>query len=186
MRLIDSASLAALVVSLGAAHNASATVIVNFDPQQSTVTLGDVFNVDIRADMDLGIAGFGMLFNIQDPTICHLTAAPQTGPAWWSTTDFTPQGWRIGGLAFPDPVEGVDVLLATLSFHADHVGETDLVLTISPDDLTQGFALGPPFSPGNFDFVTLNLGHVTVIDVPAPAALALFAVAGLTRPRMRR
>jgi hypothetical protein len=168
-----------------ASRPARANVIVNFDLPQTNVHVGDMFSVEVRADLAFGMAGWGMLFHIQDPSVCHLTGPPLTAPPWWSTTTLTEEGWRLGGLAFPEPISGPGVLLATLNFKADTVGETDLVLSIDPNDLTQGFALAAPFPSGTFDIYTLNLGHVTVLDVPAPGVLAVFFCAGVGHRRRR-
>ncbi len=82
-------------------------------------------------------------------------------------------------------VSGNSVLLETLSFHADAIGDTDLVAPFSLGDLTEGFALGP----FGFADVAFETGSVNVIPEPAPIILlccSLWFLGGPARRGWRR
>lgn len=145
-------------------------VVVRFDPPAEVVSPGATFTVDIVADItDDPVLGWGLDLAFFDAAVLSLVGGPTIGPAWFAAP--TIDGDGLGGLAFPTSVmPDTDVLLATLTFHADAVGETDLIAGVTPGDLTEGIALDPT---GLAD-VTFEAGHVTV--VPAPGAALLGAV----------
>lgn len=90
------------------------------------------------------------------------------GPEW--VPAFAPDGDGLAGIAFPTGVSGNDILLATITFSGDAVGETDLFLSTTPQDLTEGFGLDPT----GFAEVSFAPGHVEVI--PEPASVSLLVV----------
>lgn len=185
MRTIHSLHLvmltAGVVAGTPAAH---AGVIVNILPSDQTVNIGETFTVDIVASMSEPVLGWGMVFSIQNPEIVSINGTPAAASPWFDTTQPYFDGWLLGGLAFPEPISGADILLATLSFTATAFGESDLELSINPESLRQGFALGPPWPTGTMDFVQINFGHVNVI--PTPGALILMAVGTFATIRRRR
>jgi hypothetical protein len=159
-----------------------ADIIVGFAPPAKIVGLGDFFTVDIVADIPAAepILVWGLDLTIADPAIASLTGPPEIGSEWFPA--FSPDGDGLAGLAFPTGVSGIGVVLATLSFSADAIGDTYLFLSITPGDPTEGFGLDPM----GFANVIFEPGHLQV--VPEPSALLLGGlgwglIALLTRPR---
>lgn len=190
MRTIHSISplLATGCALLAVAPAADAGLVINvgFNAQQTTVTVGQQFVIDVVADLPLDIVGWGLQFSIQNPAIVATQGPPLVALPWNPTTLIEDNGaWQFGGLAFPDPVAGQGVLLASIHFIATAVGETDLILSIDPQNPTQGFIAGPGGPSGLFPSVQLNLGHVTVVPGPGACALLGVVMAGCARRRRR-
>lgn len=156
------------LATLGLGQPALGDLTAGFDPPETIVGLGDIFTIDIVADIPDPIVGWGLDLAF-DESIISLVEAPTIGPAWWPPYS-APDGDGLAALAFPTGISGTDILLATLTFSADALGETDLILSATPGDLAEGFALDPT----GFADVTFELGHVVV--VPGPTAVLLGAV----------
>ena len=176
-------NLAVVMMSLvfAIAPNATADITVRFDAPDVTVGLGDVFSMDILADIPAAepVLGWGLDLAIADAAIASLTGAPVVAPPWFAT--FTPDGDGLGGMAFPFSVSGDSVLLATITMSADSLGETDLFLGATAGDLTEGF----PLDPAGFAGIVFETGHITVVPVPGAALLGAIGlgVIGLFRRR---
>ena len=158
----------------------AAPVTVSFEPQYSVVFVGDVFAVDLLADIPDPVVGWGLDVTF-DTSVLDLSGVT-VGFAWFPTSGFDGDG--LAGLAFPMPVYGDDILLATLTFEAIALGTSDLTTSITLAELTEGFAL----SPTGFAEVTFQAGSVTVVPVPATILLfssGLIGLAGL-RKRFRK
>lgn len=168
------------------AHVGWADVIVRFDPPTESVTIGSVFTLDIVADIPAPVVAWGLDLTIDDPFVLStwpvnpLLPPPVIGSPWVDP-GYSPDGDRLNGLAFPDPVSGMDTLLATVTFSADALGETDLFLSFTEGDLTEGFGL----DGGGFAEVAFEPGHVTVIPEPTSFGLLLMGL-GVTLVRARR
>lgn len=156
---------------------AGAQVTVRFDPPTKTVDRFDVFTIDLVADITEPVVGWGLDLTLDPAGIISLSGPPALGPSWLSA--FASDGDGLAGLAFPDSVADVGVVLATLSFTADAVGQADLLAGYSLGDLAEGF----PLDPGGFASVAFEIGHVMV--VPEPAMIVLLA-GGLFGLRCRR
>ena len=108
-------------------------------------------------------------------------------PPWITTT--TADGDGLAGLADPfaptnGSVSGTGILPATLTFRADAQGTTDLLMSTTPGDLTEGF----PLDPTGFATITFEPGQITVIPEPAtllPMLAVLTCGLGWTRSRRR-
>jgi len=152
------------------------TVFGYFNPAVKVANVGDIFTIDIVADMTNPIVGWGLDLTVTDPMYANRTATdPVIGPDW--DPAFAPDLDGLAGLAFPVGVSGPGILLATVEFQALALGTTNLVLSVTPGDLTEGFAL----YPSGFDNYEFSLGTINV--VPEPAALALLALGALIRRR---
>jgi hypothetical protein len=156
----------ALMVPLEPA--AGSDVFVHPDPLDLLVERGEVFEIRLLADISDPVLGWGLDLSLA-PGVLSVVGAPSISSPWQSVP--AADGDGLAAYAFPDSVSGQDTLLATLTFSADAVGETDLVLSVTPGDLTEGF----PLDPSGFATSTFQTGHVTV--VPEPGA-ALVAAAG--------
>jgi hypothetical protein len=159
-----------------------ADIIVGFAPPAKIVGLGDSFTIDIIADIPASepILVWGLDLTIANPAIASLTGPPEIGSEWFPA--FSPDGDGLAGLAFPTGVSGIGVVLATLSFSADAIGDTYLFLSTTPGDPTEGFGLDPT----GFANVNFEPGHVQVIPEPSAlhmGALGLASIALLTRLR---
>ena len=154
-------------------------VVVQFDVADVTVELGNVFELDIVAEIDEPVLGWGLDLTIDDTTVVSPFGAPVIDPAWHPAS-FTPDGDGLAALAFPCGLAGTQTL-ATVTFSADSLGDTFLYLGADHDDLTEGFALD---STG-FAEITFEPGHVNVVPLPA-TALLLLAGAGVACRRPLR
>src|SRR5262249_52065103 len=130
------------------------------------------------------VVGWGLDLTVTQPTLMSLVGAPAIASPPWVPAN-APDGDGLAGIASLAPpingsVSGNNVALATLHFTAKLVGDTDLVLSTTPGDLTEGFAL----DPSGFDTVTFQAGHVTV--VPEPATVLCLASGLLLTLRRRR
>lgn len=149
-------------------------ITVSFDPFDSEVTLEDTFSVDIVAHAvgPIDLLGWGLDLSF-DSDILSLTTEPEIGADWFPTN--TMDGDGLAGAAFPFPVhlEGSNLLLATLSFEAIGVGVSDLVISATFGDLTEGFYLvgGPQGMP--HDAVCFETGSIYVAPVPEPTTILL-------------
>jgi hypothetical protein len=144
-----------------------ATVIVSFDPENSVVAPGDLFTVDLIADIEDPVLGWGLDISY-DTGILSLIGAPAIGPLW--TPGFAPDGDGLAGLAFPTPISGNNILLASLNFGALASGESLLQASNTSGDLTEGF---PLLEPGVFADVQFVNGSVKSESVPEPATIFL-------------
>lgn len=149
---------------------------VRFDTPERTVGLGEVFTMDILADVGEPLVGWGLDLSF-DPSILSLPVPPAIGPRWFPAG--APDGDGLAGLAFVNGVSGADVLLASITFSAVTLGETDLMLSTTAGDLTEGFALDPT----GFAEPVFQGAHVSVVPEPPTVFLCAIAlsVIGLAR-----
>ena len=167
--------LVALVCLGGAARGG---LIVRFDTPERTVGLGEVFTIDILADIGDPLVGWGVDLSF-DPSILSPIGPPAIGPSWLPAS--APDGDGLAGLAFPDSVSGAGVLLASVTFSGVTLGETDLMLSTTPGDLTEGFALDPT----GFAQPIFESARVYVVPEPATGLLCaiVLSIIGLGRRR---
>ena len=172
--------LGAALLALGALAVAQATaeVIVSFNPNPAVTTPGGVVTVDIVANMPDKVLGWGLDLSLSNPGLASVTDIT-IGPLWAASPGNDGDG--LAGLHFPPPgVDGIDVLLATIEFTAGlSTGTTDLILSVTGGDQSEGFAL----DPSGFDTYMLNTGVLNV--VPEPTALALLLLGGVAAFRRR-
>jgi len=176
-------AVVAVVVGLFAAP-AMAGVVVRFDPPSDTVNLGDVFTIDIVADADEPIIGWGLDIDIEFPAFVSIGGPVSIPNPPWVPAN-APDGDGLAALASPfaptnGSVIGNDILLATLTLSADAVGITDINALSTPGDLSEGF---PRDGTG---FAETTFLPATIEVVPEPAAGLLLVVGGLMMLRRRR
>ncbi len=159
--------LLAAALPLTLAPRAEALAIVAVQPSAGLVATGASLTVDLVADFDTPVLGFGLDLSF-DSAVLSLLAPPSIGSAW--TSAFAADGDGLVGLAPPGGVVGNGVLLATLSFLALAPGTTSISLGITSGDLTEGF----PLLVSGFD--NAQLGGATV-SVPEPGAALLVGLA---------
>ncbi len=162
-------------------------VMITLSPSTTDIYVGDVFSVDIIADIGATepLLGWGLDIGNTSGLLAE-TASPVIGSAWFPTVGMDGDG--LAGLAFPFPVFGSDVLLASLSFQATGVGIADLIPSITLGDLTEGFALSSSgFADVTFTNLTLNImERPVIIPEPATVLLMLTALAGMRLTAKRR
>ena len=179
------ALLAGLLAFAGMNTGALGNVTVRLVPSDLCVGLGEVLSIDIVADLPDPVVAWGLDLTIEDEAVLSPTGDPVIGPAWIAA--YAPDADGLAGLAYPSSVSGNDILLATVTFSADALGETDLLLSDDnppphespPNDLTEGFGLDPT----GFADVTYEPGRVRVI--PEPTTFSLLAFGGLFALRKR-
>ncbi len=156
---------------------------VSFVLSASVVNVGETFTVDLVADIPDPVLGWGLdvTFN---PAILSQVGVLIANPPW--DAGFAPDGDELVGLAFPLPIAGDDIRLATLTFRAIAPGLSALVASLTADDQTEGFPLAFPASPGSFAEVSFIDGSVNIIPVPATLALISLGLAVLGFERHRK
>lgn len=162
-----------VLACLGTA-TAAADVIVSFSPLTDTTTVGGSVAYEIRADLTNPILGWGLDLSLSNPAVASVTGVA-VGGSWTAASG---DGDGLGGLAFPSGISGANILLATVTLEGDAIGSTDLLLSVTPGDQTEGFALDPIGFDGN---VTLGSGELNV--VPEPASLMLIGLGALALRR---
>lgn len=173
---------AILIVLVLARLSGAAQVTVRIEPPTKIINLNDVFTVDLVADIAEPVVGWGLDVTLDSPGIISFDASPSIDPTWLPVA--SPDGDGLSAIAFPSSVSGAGVVLATLTFSADALGETDLLASYTVGDLTEGF----PLDPSGFATTAFEMGHVTVIPEPGTlvfAALGWLAVMRRTRRTVR-
>ncbi len=169
--------LAVLVAALLLAPCALGNIVIRFGSSDVTVHKGDVFTLDIIADIDQPVLGWGLDLAIDDPSVLSTIGLPAID-ANWVGLPFTPDGDGLAAVAFPDGISGT-VVLATLTFSADEQGFTLLQLGADDNGLTEGF----PLDNSGFGDIKFESAGITV--VPLPAAVVL-GIVGLGLVAIRR
>jgi len=168
---------------LFAGSAAHATVTVRFDPPVVTTPVGSTVDVSIYADIPTPVVAWGLDLVIGDGGVASVATPPVIGPSWLAAT--TADGDGLAGLAFPNSITGSNILLATVSLQAISVGESDLVIQVTPGDPTEGFGLDPigfastSFLPGRLQ-VTPEPSTALICTI---AGLVFFSRRSCTRPR---
>ncbi len=177
--------LVGIVLSLVVPTVAWATPIsVSLEASSNSVLVGDIFTIDILADIPDPVLGWGLDLNFDDGLVSQ-SAPPLVGAIWLPLLS-TMDGDGLAGVAFPFQVSGANVLLASLTFEASAAGLATFAAGYTPLDLTEGF---PQALPGSFADVSFTNTLVTInsVDIPEPKPLILFgvglAVLGMTRWR---
>ena len=176
-------AVAVLVLSLASVPTRA--IEIRLSPEATSPQVSDVFSIDLVADMgDESVIGWGLDLAFDD-TILTLTEPPTIGPYWDPV--FAPDGDGLAAAAnpFADPdgdgvfgsVSGDDILLATLTFSANALGQTFLTPSVTDGDLNEGFALDPI----GFASLLFDVGEVVVVPEPATLLIASLALLGFWR-----
>jgi len=158
-------------------------VTVSLEASNNAVFVGDIFTISILADIPDPVLGWGLDLSF-DSGLVNQSMLPLVNATWMP--GLTMDGDGLAGLAFPAPVSGADVLLASLTFEATSAGLATFSAGYTPTDLTEGFPLAFAL-PGSFADVLFENTLVTInnVSVPEPGALFLFgtglAFFGMTR-----
>lgn len=177
MRASFALILAAAAILIGSP--ASANTIVSVSPADTEVQLGDTFDVFVIADFSNAVAGWGLDVDASDDTLLSVVNVQIADP-WVSAN--AADGDQLVGLAYPDLVQGDAVLLATITYSADHIGMTTLTPGTTVGDFTEGF----PLFPTGFDDAEYQPGTVNIVPEPATYAMLVFAGVAWLRRRIGR
>jgi hypothetical protein len=180
MPSVWSGSLASLLTALALAAPAAGTVVLRLDPGRFFHDPGDLFAVDLLADLSDPVLGFGLDLHF-DPEVVAPVGDPTIGPDWFPVT--APDGDGLAGAAFPAGVVGDGVQLVTLTFEALSAGDAGFWMGFTPGDLTEGFALDPF---GRDTVVYESAPRVQVVPEPSTALLLALGLAGIASLRARR
>jgi hypothetical protein len=176
--------LVLLLAGLLSTRPAGAAALLEIQPSATTVALGETFSIELRADLGLPVLAFGFDLHWDDDRLDYLGPAV-FAPGWMQLANAMgapaepfPELARVdlGALATPSAAAGLNLLLATLSFRARSLGSAHLELSITPADLTEGFAL---LTPGSFDTFALAGAQVSVVPEPHTALLLAAGLFGL-------
>ncbi len=144
-----------------------AQVDVTLSPSAASFVKGQTFTEVIAADISAPIVGFGFDYTFNTAQLSLTNVA--VGPLWFGAPP--PETNGIAGLAFPTPVSGNGVLLATMDFTALSPGTSGSIsLFYNYGNLAEGF----PLAVGGY--ATNNLPNV---PEPAPLPLALVGIVSL-------
>lgn len=143
----------------------AAPVVVTVNPSTPSFTTGQMFSIDLNADIPDPVLGFGLDFNF-NPAMLALNSI-LVGPSWLPATGT--EANDIVGLAFPSPISGTNITLATATFTALVTGTTTFDLAFDSSNLTEGF----PLASGGFAPNNLIDEAVVTTPVPEPAGLPL-------------
>jgi hypothetical protein len=152
------------------------TVHVGFAPAASEVGAGDSFEVELRAGLDVPVLGFGLDLAF-DPLLLALESTEIAAP-WIGL--FAPDRDGLAGAAPDAGIAGIDVLLAVLRFSALAPGTSPLLLSVTPGDLTEGFALDPSGFAADPFFAP---GSVRIVPEPGTGLLVAGGLAALALRR---
>jgi hypothetical protein len=166
-----------LVSTLLVPAAAQSTTIVHFALADPGVTVGASTTLEIRADFDTPVLGFGIDL-VLDPSVLAVAGPPLVGPAW--TPVFAPDGDGLAGLAPASGVVGPGVLLATVVVTRVDPAATSIDGTVTPGDLTEGF----PLVGSGFDAV--GFVPLPVVAVPEAGVAPLLAMAWVASLSGRR
>jgi len=162
----------ALVCSAACVAVASASVNVWFDPTTQNVPLAaGMTTVDVVADIPEAeaILAWGLDLSLVGTSVALDSVA--INETDWDAV-FAPDGDGLAAIApLANAVWGNGIVLATLSFTLEEEGLTELILSDTPGDLNEGFALE---GSGFADVIY----HTGAINVPEPASLLLLVAAG--------
>lgn len=168
---------------------ALAAIIVSFDPPDTQVADGEIFDVVLRADISGGDAvvsfGVDVLF---DAAILEARSVVVGAAFGNPIVDLGTDGVVdiAAFVLFPDPPASGLVTLATISFLAETVGMTTLTVDFPDFPVTDGFGL--PFPPGGV--VLPDAAGSAMVDVgviPEPTAFVTFLVGlGVVGSTLRR
>jgi len=167
---------------------AQAPVRVRLEPAELTIPVGSTFTLEVVADLTQADVGWGLDLHMDPVGVISLAAPPAIPSPPWRALN-APDGDSLAALALPeDPVngsvQGQGILLATLTFLAETLGQVQLRPTYTPNDLTEGFPLDPS------GFATPEFEPAEILVVPEPASLSALTLAGLLTMeigrRMRR
>ncbi len=158
-------------------QSGDAAVVVSILPDNLAVNVGDTFDIQLSADLFDPVLGWG-LDVAWSGQFATQAAAPTIGPLWYASTSV--DGDDLIGMAFPDAIAGSNVLLATLHLKALSPGQTDITITTTPGDQSEGF----PLDPSGFADAQFESAHLTVLPEPTTAIL-LLGLTGLVWSRRR-
>lgn len=154
-----------------------AAAAARVSPTTQTRAVGQNFSIGIYADLPQPVLGWGLDLTY-DHAILGMVGSPIISAPWASVT--AADGDGLAGLRFSTGISGSNILLATINFTALAEGQTDLVLSVTPDDKSEGFALDPT----GFAEMSYGSGQVTVVPEPGAAGLLLIgSMFLLVRPR---
>jgi len=172
------------LLATGMAATADATTLVRFLPAANPLAVGQETTLEIVADFDEPVVGFGLDLVLAGTSVVTLDDLA-VGPAW--TPVPAPDGDGFAGLAPVTGYVGNGVVLATVTLQALLSGATTIGAAITPGDLTEGFALlGSGFDDVLFEPAILQVlpepGSGLFVAIGVGMALAL---ARLPVPRDR-
>lgn len=153
-------------------------VRVFFDPSVATVGLNGTVDINLVADITDPVFGWGLDLLIGTPSITTLTSVAINASVWDAA--FAPDGDGLAALSRLGSTSGNGIVLATLTFSGDAIGQSFLWASDTPGDPTEGW----PLDPTGFDTAVYEKGSITV--TPEPTTLSLLALGALGLIRRRR
>jgi hypothetical protein len=168
-----------VAIVLATPPGARATTTVRFELADPVVGVGGSTTLEIRADFDAPVVGFGIDL-LLDSAVFAIVGVPAIGPAW--SPLFAPDGDGLAGLGPEAGIVGSDVLLASILLDRVGAAGSSISGAITPGDLTEGF----PLLPSGFDTAVFLPTQVAAIPEPHTAALLGVGLAAISGRRIRR
>lgn len=159
-----------LVLMSGVSVAVAAPVILHFDPPNPVVSSGNQITFNVVAEIPDPVIGYGL--DLQFDNVALSLDGVEAGSRWLSAK--ASNGSPLVGLAFPGPVSGPGIVLATVHLHVNQSGckgATTISVDAKADDLTEGFALE---GAGFADFTPAS-ATISLVDVTPPVIANVFA-----------
>jgi hypothetical protein len=169
--------------------SAKADIILSFDTSASDVTVGDTLTVDLLATTQVpgdAFAGWGLDLNY-DTSLLSLDSF-SIGSSFTALTSSDGDDFAGSYLDIFDPfaaISGTNIVLASFTFTAIAIGNTNLLTGSTLTDLGEGFVSGF-FQEVSFANASTNISITDASAVSAPSTIGLFAVAVLGIAGFRR
>lgn len=165
--------------------SANASLILSFDIQDTEVSLGESFTVNLFASTDANIpgdafSGWGLDLNFNNSILALDSLL--VSPVFMAINNDSD---GLGGFDPFNSFSGANILLATINFTALAIGNSDLLTSATAGDFNEGF-FSSTFQPVSYDNAATSINITGSNEVPEPSAFLLMLLATIALVALRR